>query len=185
MLGDDNYSGRPPARTARTDREPLIKYFSGSKSAASCVLCHLLPRLHPLRELRAAAGRHQEARCARLVLVNYGIQSRGLIFHDTLISCSRAWCPAADAVATLATFYYSCRSHEVRKCHVSRVTRGGRVTRVPALFCHHLGTRHQYTSHFYLGLTGVEEVRCDWVSLPDFSDFSVPWHVPALSVPLH
>ena len=107
-------------------------------------------------------------------LVNYGIQSRGLIFHDTLISCSRAWCPAADAVATLATFYYSCRSHEVRKCHVSRVTRGGRVTRVPALFCHHLGTRHQYTSHFYLGLTGVEEVRCDWVSLPDFSDFSVP-----------
>ena len=92
-------------------------------------------------------------------LVNYGIQSRGLIFHDTLISCSLAWCPAADAVATLATFYYSCRSHEVRKCHVSRVTRGGRVTRVPALFCHHLGTRHQYTSHFYLGLTGVEEVR--------------------------
>ena len=144
----------------RTDREPLIKYFSGSKSAASCVLCHLLPRLHPLRELRAATRRRD---AARLLLVNYGIQSRGLIFHDTLISCSRAWswspCPGAAAVATLATFYYSCRSHEVRKCHVSRVTRGGRVTRVPALFCHHLGTRHQYTSHFYLGLTGIEEER--------------------------
>ena len=179
MLGDDNYSGRPPARTARTDREPLIKYFSGSKSAASCVLCHLLPRLHPLRELRAAAGRHQEARCG-CCLVNYGIQSRGLIFHDTLISCSRGWCPAADAVATLATFYYSCRSHEVRKCHVSRVTRGGRVTRVPALFCHHLGTRHQYTSHFYLGLTGVEEVRLLGLN----SQLVGLLHVPVLSVPL-
>ena len=128
-------------------------------------------------QLRAATSRRD---VAWLLLVNYGIQSRGLIFHDTLISCSRAWCPAADAVATLATFYYSCRSHEVRKCHVSRVTRGGRVTRVPALFCHHLGTRHQYTSHFYLGLTGVEEVRLLGLN----SQLLGLLHVPVLSVPL-